>query len=346
MSTYLRAHGVSVRFHHQVGRHGLDEGSDRLGGVVTLQRRHGYIQAVDGISLSLRDGDRLAVVGHNGSGKSTLLRTLAGIYPPQAGRIECNGRIASLFNISLGFRQEASGYRNIILKGLAEGRSNAEIARAIPEIVAFSGLGPYIDMPLRTYSQGMAMRLAFSIATSFHNDILLMDEWIGAGDAAFREKVVGRMNNYVQAASIVVIASHSAVLLKRIANKAIWLESGKLRGMGDVGEVVDAYERDALAPRMLESSRLPIDLESIDFRLQDGEQRGDGKITWDVTGSGIDMVNIYLVRKPGDEVCFASGGSLGSRTIKAWLRPGLTFRLEEAGSRRVLGSVSTESPAG
>lgn len=340
MNTYLRARDLGIRFPHHSGRHEHRLGADRLGGVFVRQGRRQYIQALESVSFELTEGDRLAIVGHNGSGKSTLLRALGGIYPPFTGSVESHGRIASLFNISLGFRQEASGYRNIILKGLMSGRSIREIERALPGIVEFSGLGGYIDMPLHTYSQGMAMRLAFSIATSFPNDILLMDEWIGAGDAAFREKVVERMNNYVDAARIIVIASHSSILLKRIANKAAWLESGKIRALGPVEEIADQYEQDALSE--LQPTHVPVDPESVAFKLHRSGQGGDGIITWDASATGVSAVDIILITLSGEEKHFIRARPSGTYTIRSWVKSGISFRLEEPGSKRVLATLDVQ----
>src|SRR4249919_269279 len=221
---YLRAHNVSLRFRLE-GNGGakLAPAHKRLGGVVENNEGRRSVLALDDVSLQLREGDRLAIIGHNGAGKSTLLKALAGIYRPQQGRVEASSPVTGIFNISLGFRAEATGYRNILLKGLIAGKTRAQIDRAVPEIAEFTELGPYLHMPLRTYSQGMAMRLAFAIATAFSSEILLLDEWIGAGDAQFLEKAVKRMSSFVESAQILVLASHSATLLRRVANKAIWM---------------------------------------------------------------------------------------------------------------------------
>jgi len=216
-------------------------GAQPLGGRLHAEGRRTFVRALDGVSFDLRTGDRLALVGHNGSGKSTLLRVLAGIYQPDRGSVSSSSHVSGIFNMSLGFRQEASGYRNLLLKGLMAGRTRAEIEAALPEIAEFTGLGPYLDMPIHTYSQGMAMRLAFASTTAFTNDILVMDEWIGAGDAGFQEKIIARMTDFLHADTIVVIASHSASLLRRLANKAIWLEQGQVRAAGGI-EVIDEYE--------------------------------------------------------------------------------------------------------
>ena len=200
---YLRANNVSLFFPIQAGTPQTSvERKGHLGGVHQIYQGRPCVRALDQVSVSLQQGDRLAVIGHNGSGKSTLLRTLAGIYHPQAGTVETDRRVSGIFNMSIGFRQEASGYRNILLKGLMAGRTRREIQAAIPAIEEFTELGSYLSMPLHTYSQGMALRLAFAITTTFTHDVLVMDEWIGAGDAYFQEKVVARMNSLIEQAHI------------------------------------------------------------------------------------------------------------------------------------------------
>lgn len=346
---YLRASDVSLQFRlegHQGESHHFSA-SRRLGGVVESGGRHHYVRALENISLDLRHGDRLAIIGHNGSGKSTLLKVLAGIYRPQTGRVESNRPVSGIFNISLGFRQEATGYRNIMLKGLIAGKSRAEIERAIPGIAEFTELGPYLDMPLRTYSSGMAMRLAFSVATAFSSDILLMDEWIGAGDAQFREKIVKRMTDFVQSAHILVLASHSAQLLRRVANRAIWLEAGRIREEGPVDELVDRYEAEARSAARAARIRAPIRKEGItlgisparldDFAHKDPGQTGE--ISWDASESGLDSVEISVVGLNGREVKFIQGSVVGRATTKPWLKPGVEFRLKDPETGDVLAST-------
>ena len=184
------------------------------------------VQALRDITLDLRSGDRLGLVGHNGSGKTTLLQTLAGVYPPTAGTYRREGRIASLVNPTLGMEMDASGYENILLRGLILGMDRRSIHLAMPDIGEFSGLGDYLSMPVRTYSTGMLMRLAFSIVTSIRTDILLMDEWLSVGDVEFQHRAEERLRSVVSHAGILVLASHSPSLIERECNLVMELQHG------------------------------------------------------------------------------------------------------------------------
>ncbi len=242
---FLHADNITMEFPLGRGGHAAAAAGgdgEPLGGRIVHRRGKAWVRALDDVTLRLESGDRLALVGHNGSGKSTLLRVLAGVYHPDGGRVSASTGVSGIFNMSLGMRQEATGYRNLVLKGLMAGRTRAEVDALVPSIAEFTGLGPYLDMPLHTYSQGMAMRLAFAATTALSSDILVMDEWIGAGDASFQEKIVQRTNEFVQRSGILVVASHSTALLRRIANKAAWLEHGRIRMLGSLHEVLDEYE--------------------------------------------------------------------------------------------------------
>lgn len=188
-----------------------------------------HVTALDGVSFSLEAGDRLGLVGSNGAGKSTLLKVLYGIYVPTSGHVSIDGRVDALFNINLGFRPEATGRRNIVIRGLINGWRPENIEARMDDIITFSELGEFIDMPLKTYSAGMAARLAFAMATSFQPEILLLDEWIGAGDASFQDKAKARMNDMVSKAGILVLASHNEALIKKICNKVLVLEKGRVK---------------------------------------------------------------------------------------------------------------------
>jgi len=200
---------------------------------ISAKGRHSFVTALDGVSLSLKSGDRLGLVGTNGTGKTTLLKVLYGIYEPTGGRVAIEGRVDALFNINIGFRREATGRRNIELRGLINGWSWQEIEEHMQSIIDFSELGDFIDLPLKTYSQGMAARLAFSVAVALEPEILLMDEWIGAGDQKFQEKAGMRMDELAEKAGIIVLASHNNSLLKRTCNKILKLEGGRVAAFYD-----------------------------------------------------------------------------------------------------------------
>ncbi|RQO43139.1 sugar ABC transporter ATP-binding protein [Variovorax sp. KBW07] len=186
------------------------------------------VQALSGLNLELKSGDRLGLIGHNGAGKSTLLRTLAGVYEPSSGEFTRQGSVASLIDPALGIEMDATGIENIMLRGLVMGMSKKVVDRLTADICEFSGLGEYVNMPVRTYSTGMMMRLAFSISTSVEADILLMDEWLSVGDAAFTEKAEKRMRDVVSKSGILVLASHSPELIAKECNRVIHLEHGRI----------------------------------------------------------------------------------------------------------------------
>lgn len=196
------------------------------GGLIGRGTRSTVVQALRDVTFELHDGDRLGLVGHNGAGKSTLLQTLAGVYPPTRGRCLREGSVASLVNPLLGIEREATGYENIVIRGLVIGLDRGAIRRLTPEIAEFSGLGEYLHMPVHTYSTGMMMRLAFAITTSVRADILLMDEWLSVGDEDFRHRAEARIRELVSASGILVIASHSRELIARECNRVIELEHG------------------------------------------------------------------------------------------------------------------------
>jgi lipopolysaccharide transport system ATP-binding protein len=186
------------------------------------------VRALDTLNFEIQKGDRVGLMGHNGSGKTTLLRVLAGAYEPTHGALYLNGRVASLLDISLGMDQDATGYENIFLRGIMMGLSSAEIRKKTDEIAAFTELGEYLDMPVRTYSSGMQLRLAFAVSTSVQADIIVMDEWLSVGDAAFMAKASERLKKLVDGASILVIASHDAGLINKICNRAFRMEHGHI----------------------------------------------------------------------------------------------------------------------
>jgi len=208
-------------------------GADQTGRVV--------VRALEGLTFTLKDGDRVGLLGHNGAGKSTLLRLLSGVYEPSSGSSRIIGEIGSLIDISLGIDPEANGRENIFLRGGLLGMKKSDISKQINDIIEFSELGDFIDMPLRTYSTGMHLRLAFAVSTIVCPEILLMDEWLSVGDEGFRHKAEARMSELVQSTNILVIASHSRELVMNTCNRAIWLEHGKVRMDGTSQEVCAAY---------------------------------------------------------------------------------------------------------
>lgn len=199
------------------------------------------VRALDNLTFTINHGDRLGLIGHNGAGKSTLLRTLANIYPPTTGTIEVVGQVATLLDITLGMEPEASGYDNIVLRGLLQGLSYQQINLIREEIAEFTELGDYLSMPVRTYSAGMKLRLAFAIATSAPAEILIIDEVINVGDEAFMRKAENRIKHFIHAADIVVIASHSMQILKDLCTKVLWLEHGNIAFYGEITEGLQRY---------------------------------------------------------------------------------------------------------
>lgn len=199
------------------------------------------VRALENLTFALNDGDRVGLLGHNGAGKSTLLRLLSGVYAPSSGNAKINGEVASLIDISLGIDPEATGRENIFMRGILLGMSKSEITEKLDEIIDFSELGDFIDMPVRTYSTGMHLRLAFAVSTTIRPEILIMDEWLSVGDEGFKHKAEIRMNELVKATNILVIASHSRELVMHTCNRVIWLEHGKIKMDSDPETVTRAY---------------------------------------------------------------------------------------------------------
>jgi ABC-type polysaccharide/polyol phosphate transport system ATPase subunit len=199
------------------------------------------VRALQDVSLRIGDGERVGVLGANGSGKSTLLRLLAGVYHPNRGRRIVVGKVSSLFELTLGFEMEASGWKNIRFRGFLQGESTEGIRRKAPEIAAFSELGQFLDIPARYYSAGMLVRLAFSAATAIEPEILLIDEVLGAGDRAFQNKAQQRMTEMIEHARILVVVSHDLGVLSRLCRRGIWLEKGRVQKDGPIDDVIAAY---------------------------------------------------------------------------------------------------------
>lgn len=215
----------------------------RVGGQLASDERDLVtVKALSDVSLSLRPGDRLGIVGHNGAGKSTLLRVLSGAYEPSRGTAEIVGTVSSLLDITMGMDPELTGIENIILRGALIGLSMDEARALTPDIADFSELGNYLNVPLRTYSTGMILRLAFAVSTARHRDILLLDELIGVGDATFAAKARRRVEQMMSGARILALASHAPDVIRQYCNRAILLRGGTVVADGDVGEVLAEYK--------------------------------------------------------------------------------------------------------
>ena len=199
------------------------------------------VHALQGISFSISEGERVGVIGHNGAGKSTLLKAIAGIYPITSGEIEVEGHIQSLFDLSVGFEIDATGRENIEYRGLLLGETPRSIAEKTQDIIEFSELGDFINYPIKSYSSGMIVRLAFSISTMVAGDILLLDEVFGAGDARFMQKAKTRITSLVESAKILIFVSHDMSAIKEMCNRVVWLDHGCVKMDGHTDDVIEAY---------------------------------------------------------------------------------------------------------
>ena len=212
------------------------------GGVIGLNDQGVVeVKALHNLNFTFNDGDRIGLIGHNGAGKTTLLRVLSGVYHPFVGNIEIQGSISSLVDISMGINPEFSGRENILIRGRLLGLTASEINAHIDEIIDFTKLGSYIDMPLRTYSSGMQLRLAFAVSTIIKPDILIMDEWLSVGDEEFKADAEKKMQTLVQSSNILIIASHSKEQILHSCNRVLWLEHGNIKIDGSPHEVCQAY---------------------------------------------------------------------------------------------------------
>jgi ABC-type polysaccharide/polyol phosphate transport system ATPase subunit len=197
------------------------------------------------VNIKFSPGNCYGLIGANGAGKTTLLRVLAGVYEPTSGKVTINGRISSIFDIGIGIDPELNGYDNIRLRGLLLQLSSAEIEEKMQEIADFTELGDYLDMPVRTYSSGMMMRLTFAVSTCFIPEIVLMDEWILAADLHFMSKAQKRIEEFIEKSSIFVLATHNLDVLHQWCTKALWLENGRVKALGPIEEIIDAYRLEA-----------------------------------------------------------------------------------------------------
>ena len=199
------------------------------------------VRSLDHLNLEIKSHERVGLIGHNGAGKSTLLRVLSSVYEPTEGFTKIKGSIGSLIDISLGIDLEATGLENIYLRAALLGISKKKVDKELDSLVEFTELGDFINMPVRTYSTGMHMRLAFAVSTMISPDILLMDEWLSVGDQSFQEKAENRLNRLIERTNILVIATHSRRLIERCCTRVLWLEHGRLRMDGSPEQICPLY---------------------------------------------------------------------------------------------------------
>jgi ABC-type polysaccharide/polyol phosphate transport system ATPase subunit len=249
--SFLRLQDVSVEFPiYQASSRSLKKlllASSTRGNLGRDANDRINVRALTNVSFEIGNGERLAVIGLNGAGKTTLLKVLAGVYEPTHGRFTSSGRVSSLLDIHVGLNVDATGRENIILRGMYMGIHPREMRLRAAEVAEFTELGEYLDMPVRTYSAGMMIRLAFAASTCIPPDILIMDEWLTAGDAQFLEKAQRRVEAFVRTSSILVLASHSLELVEQWCNRGVLLHEGRAVAIGPIAEIIATYRRWAQA---------------------------------------------------------------------------------------------------
>lgn len=218
------------------------------------KRERNVIEALKSVSLEIHAGERVGLIGHNGAGKSTLLKVMAGIYPPTTGCARTTGHVCPLFEFATGFEYNRSGWENIRIRAMLLGMPPDEIEAKLDEIAAFSELGKFLDYPVRTYSTGMFVRLAFAVSTSVNPEILLLDEVMGAGDLAFTEKANLRMREFMDQGKILVFSSHSLDLLADYCSRTIWMDHGSVVEDGATATVVASYKKHALGKASVDAA--------------------------------------------------------------------------------------------
>jgi ABC-type polysaccharide/polyol phosphate transport system ATPase subunit len=235
----IRVHDLSVTYRMNAG--GLPTLRNRLSPKTRKYAAPKKVEALKHVSFDVAEGQVLGIIGHNGAGKSTLLRTIAGILPPTDGFVEVRGEVSTLLSLGIGMIPDLSGRENCYLAGLASGMTRAEIDDKFDEIHDFSGLGDFIEAPMRSYSSGMASRLAFSVAVHMTPDILLIDEALSAGDAAFKNKAAERMDQLMSEARTMIVVSHALGTLEEMCSEILWLDHGQVVDRGNPTEMVNAY---------------------------------------------------------------------------------------------------------
>ncbi len=356
---------------------------DRLGEAITRRRRHRAFHALQDVTFTLPRGEGLALIGENGAGKSTLLKILAGITAPTSGAFQVRGKIASILELGSGFHPELTGRQNVVLNAAMLGLSQEELRRKMPEIVAFSELGEFIDQPVKTYSTGMAMRLGFSIATQVEPDVLIIDEALSVGDGYFQKKCMDRLRLFVDSGGTLLFCSHAMYYVSAFCRRALWLRQGRPEALGAVAEVVREYENflvaksaqaaAAAAPASTEARALPARIVSArlveperDFLYSYGDPL-EVEVEWQTEDPGLAFhLGVGINRADDLEVCsFATHldglpPRTGQRSYAARLRvPSLPlvkgeftlyiFLLDEGGlhvydQRRLANAFTVHSP--
>ena len=244
MSAHIEVSGLNLKFplYHASGRSLKKVVFSTVAGRMGSDDKHRVVvEALRDINFSVRAGERIGLIGHNGAGKTTLLRTLAGIYEPVDGRVSVRGKLNALLDASLGMNMDLTGRENIQLRGLYSGLQAVEIGRLEEDVQDFAELGNFIDLPMRTYSSGMVIRLGFALATAIRPQILLMDEWFLAGDAVFIEKAKHRLEQMVRDAEILVLSSHNDVVVQAWCTRVLWMDQGRIVRDGPPEDVLAAY---------------------------------------------------------------------------------------------------------
>jgi ABC-type polysaccharide/polyol phosphate transport system ATPase subunit len=279
------------------------------------KRRRDLVTVLDGLSLAIEPGRTVAIIGQNGSGKSTLLKILAGIYKPDSGKVTVRGRVSSLIELGAGFHPDFSGRENVYLNGTILGLTKKEIAERFEHIVSYSGLGEYIDAPVRTYSSGMYVRLGFSVAVNVDPDVLLVDEVLAVGDEAFAHKCEDKINEFKRSGKTICLVTHDLGAVEKFADEAIWLDGGCVAARGHPRQVIDAYRQkvaaneDAIRRDECSTSQAILDqarwgdgavvIEQV--RLLDG-QGGERAVI--ASGDALTVEMTYRVVKPVDQLAF------------------------------------------
>jgi lipopolysaccharide transport system ATP-binding protein len=271
----IEVRGLKKRFRREMIKSDYTTWKSLLLRPFSRNRGKDLVTVLNGVDLAIGPGRTLAVIGQNGSGKSTLLKILAGIYKPDEGEVKVRGRVASLIELGAGFHPEFTGRENIFLNGTILGLSKREIGDRLERIIAFSGLGEYIDAPVRTYSSGMYVRLGFSVAVNVDPDVLLVDEVLAVGDEAFAHKCEDKVNEFRASGKTICLVTHDMGAVEKYADEVVWLDGGLVAAAGEARQVIDAYRQKVAAEE--DAIRRDEGQRDKKERLQ-AERWGDGEV--------------------------------------------------------------------